>query len=180
MVLTSEPSGVGSRRALNLAYLTPIRFFPILGSLIRVLKDQVDFWYIPTVCILLHVIFISFFTVTGKVFLLRLPHPGSKISQDLWFRCISMDQLFYVLMSLIIGFNLGQLFGSTLKTTDFFVMFHSGACSRHSIFQVKARTGRTGTRFEFIDRCPPRKAKVFQGILLLVLGTSGHLLCKSK
>lgn len=56
----------------------PIRFFPIPGSFIRVLEDQVDSRYIPTVCILLHVIFISFFT--GKV---STAHPGSKISQDL-------------------------------------------------------------------------------------------------
>ena len=79
--------------------------------------------------------FLFFFTVTGTVFLLWLPHSGSKIFQDLLFRCISMDQLFkeYVSMPLIIGLNLGQLFGSAFKTTeDFFVMFYSGACLRSS------------------------------------------------
>jgi len=59
--------------------------------------------------------YLFFFTVTGKVFLLRLSHIifGSNIFQYLLFKCISMDQLFKesVLMSLIIGLNLGQLFG---------------------------------------------------------------------
>lgn len=74
--LTSEPSGrVACWRALILAYLTSIYFFPILGSFPRVLKDQVDFGYIPTVCILLYVIFLFFFDSYRKsLFTTALTH----------------------------------------------------------------------------------------------------------